>query len=200
MLLLTTLFGCAKKVKLTIDGTVPSSQTTLYLIVNEDTANARQIPINDGKFSVSLKVDKNDIIRLHDSKQWPERSPFVLIPDSRHITVDGLDYRIEGSPLSQRLQAAVDMVRRASPEGFHVDVFSEDKEAWAEARAMERKMREQMLAEQRQIIESIIRDNRDNIIPAWIVYCYPELVEPVMPGLTLDEPKWANHPVLQKKK
>ena len=43
---LTTL--TAKKVELTIDGTVSPGQTTLYLIINEDIEHARLLPINDG--------------------------------------------------------------------------------------------------------------------------------------------------------
>ena len=199
MLMLTTLFGCAKKQKLTIDGTVPSWQSNLYIIVNEDTANAQRVPLVDGKFSVTLNVDKNAFIRLHESKNWPERSFFVLIPDSRHITVDGSDFRIEGSPMSQRLQAAVDLVRRTSPESFHVDVFSDDPDAWAEARATERSMRAQMEEEQREVIDKIIQENRKNIIPAWIVYCYPEQVEPLMSMYSQSSLKWTKHPILQKK-
>ena len=197
-LMLATMFGFAKKVKLTIDGTVRPSQTTLYLIVNEDTANAQVIPINDAQFSVNIKVDKDAFIRLDDKKNRPERSEFVLIPDSRHITVDGRSERITGSPLSMSLQAAMSLVRQSSPEGFHIDVFSQDKEAWEEARERERSMRAHMLEVQRQTIVDIIRDNRDNIIPAWLVYCYPSEVEPILPGLTQDAPKWASHPVLKK--
>ena len=78
----------AKKVKVTIDGTVSPSQTKLYLIINEDTANAQLLPIKDAKFSVTIKVDRNAFIRLHDYKEWPERSAFVLIPDSKHIAIN----------------------------------------------------------------------------------------------------------------
>ena len=59
----------AKKVKVTIDGTVSPSQTKLYLIINEDTANAQLLPIKDAKFSVTIKVDRNAFIRLHDYKE-----------------------------------------------------------------------------------------------------------------------------------
>lgn len=200
MLMLTTLFGCAKKQKLTIDGTVASWQSSIYLIVNEDTANAQRVPLDNGKFSVKLTVDKDAFIRLGDSKEWPERSYFVLIPDSRHITVDGNDYRIEGSPMSQRLQAATDLVRRTSPEGFHVDVFTDDPKAWAEAHEQERSMRARMEAEQREVINDIIQENSKNIIPAWLVYCYPELVEPLMSLYSETSLKWTKHPILQKKK
>ena len=61
---LTTL--TAKKVELTIDGTVSPGQTTLYLIINEDIEHARLLPINDGRFSVTVTVDANAFVRLHD--------------------------------------------------------------------------------------------------------------------------------------
>ena len=197
-LMLTTMFGFAKKVKLTIDGTVSPSQTTLYLIVNEDTANAQVVPVNDARFSVDIKVDRDAFIRLHDSKKWPKSSQFVLIPDSRHITVDSQSGRITGSPMSQRLQAALELVQQASPEGFHIDVFSQDKAAWEEARERERSMRAQMEAQQLKMLLEVINDNRTNNSPAWMVFCFPNLVEPVLPGLTQDSPKWASHPVLKK--
>ena len=119
----------AKTVKVTIDGTVPPSQTKLYLIINEDTANARLLPIKDCRFSTTVKVDRDAFIRLHDSKKWPEYSAFVLIPDSKHITVDWNSGAISGSPMSQMLKAACKEIRDSSPEGFHIDVFSEDPEA-----------------------------------------------------------------------
>ena len=90
--------GCAKKVKVTIDGTVSPTQTILYLIINEDTAHAQRLPIKDARFSVTVKVDRDAFIRLHDWKEWPERSVFVLIPDSRHITIDWNKGTITGSP------------------------------------------------------------------------------------------------------
>ena len=71
----------ARKVKVTIDGTMVSSDTRIYLIVNEDTANAQILPIDNHQFSVTVTVDRNAFIRLHDYKEWPERSAFVLIPD-----------------------------------------------------------------------------------------------------------------------
>ena len=93
----------AKKVKVTIDGRVSPSQTKLYLIINEDTANAQLLPIKDAKFSVTVKVDRDAFVRLHDYKQWPERSVFVLIPDSKHITIDWNTGSITGSQQSSEL-------------------------------------------------------------------------------------------------
>ena len=127
----------AKKVKVTIDGMVSPSQTRLYLIINEDTANAQLIPIKDAKFSVTIKVDRDAFIRLHDYKQWPERSQFILIPDSKHITIDWDRGTIKGSEKSLELQIACRLIRDESPEGFHVDVFTDDPEAWREARLTE---------------------------------------------------------------
>ncbi len=199
-LLLITLGVCAKKVRLTIDGTTSPSQTTLYLIVNEDTAHAIRVPIVDAKFSVQVKVDANAIIRLHDWKQWPERSVFVLIPDSRHITINTWNGDIQGSPMSQRMRAAIDAVNKASPEGFHIDVFSEDPEEWARAREIGRSMREQMELEQREVIRTMIMDNQDNLIPAWLVYCHPRLVEDWIPFLLKTNPRWAKHPIMEKVK
>ena len=200
-LLLVTLSSCAKKVKVTIDGTLSPTQKTLWLIINEDTANAQLIPIQDAKFSVTVKVDNEAYIRLHDWKEWPERSAFVLIPDSKHITIDWRTGSIEGSFASKRLKAACDMVKREGPGNFHIDVFSDDKEAWAEARAKERAIRLQMEQRQRDVFRQLVIDNRYNEIPAWLVYCYPEFVTPdLMAEVTREiEPEWMSHPILKKK-
>ena len=199
-LVVIVLSACAKKVKLTIDGTTSPSQTNLYLIINEDTANAQRIPINDAKFSVTVEVDKNDFIRLHDYKDWPERSPFVLIPDSRHITINTWNGTIEGSPMSLRLQKAVKDIRDAGPGSFHIDVFSEDQKAWEEARIRERAIRAKMEEEQRQVIREIMLENKDNYIPAWIIVCFPEQTDMYLDEVTKGSPKWMKHPVLMKKK
>lgn len=199
-LVVIVLSACAKKVKLAIDGTTSPSQTTLYLIINEDTANAQLIPINDAKFSVTVEVDKNDFIRLHDYKDWPERSPFVLIPDSRHITINTWNGTIEGSPMSQRLQDAMKAIRDAGPGTFHIDVFSEDPKVWEEARVQERAIRAKMEEEQRLIIRNVMLDNKDNNIPAWIVFCFPEQTYMYLDEVTKGSPKWMKHPVLMKKK
>ena len=190
----------AKKVKVTIDGTVSPTQTKLYLIINEDTANAQLLPIVDAKFSVTVKVDDNDIIRLHDWKEWPERSVFVLIPDSKHITINIWDGSIKGSPKSQKMREAIDRVRKTGPNGFHIDVFSDNQEEWARAREQERRIRAQMEDEQRKEVLETIKENGDNAIASWIAYCYAD----IFPG-GLDEiargqqPKWRNHPIFQGK-
>ena len=190
----------AKKVKVTIDGTLSPTQTTLYLIVNEDTAHAQRVPINDARFSVTIKVDRNAFIRLHDYKDWPERSAFVLIPDSRHITIDWNTGSIKGSEQSQQLQAICKQIRSASPEGFHIDVFTDDPEAWRAAQAQGQSIRESMLEEQKKLAKQLMLDNKDNLACAWIVYCFPQLLEgEISAMLEHMKPKWVNHPVLKAK-
>ena len=197
MLAITT--SCAKSVNLTIDGVVWSSQTSLYLIINEDTANARIVPVTDGRFSVSVKVDSHAFVRLHDSKSRPESSYAVLIPDSRHISFNVEDGTIEGSPLSQKLHEAIRQVRLASPEGFHIDVFSDNEEAWAEARETEKSVRASMEENQRKIILKLIDDNKDNIIPAWIAYCYSKNFHGGIDEMTKGAKyKWLKHPILNR--
>lgn len=197
-LIMVALSVCAKKVKLTIDGTTSRSQTTLYLVVNKDTANAQRIPVNDAKFSVTVKVDKNDFIRLLDNKQRPDRGGFVLIPDNHHITVDIWDGKVEGSPMSQRLQNAVRAIQSAGPGTFHIDVFSEDPKAWEEARAQESAIRAKMEEQQRELVRKVMLENKDNNIPAWILYCFPELAYKYLDEVTKDSPKWMRHPLLIK--
>ena len=192
----------AKKVKVTIDGTVYPTQTKLYLIINEDTANAQLLPIKDAKFSVTVKVDRDAFIRLHDWKEWPERSVFVLIPDSRHITIDWRTGTITGSKQSQELQTVCKDISNAGPGSFHIDVFSDDPEAWRQARIQEQSIREAMLKEQKQHAKELLRDNKDNLACAWIVYCFPELLEGEVAAMLEEmktKPKWVNHPILKKK-
>ncbi|MBR7049757.1 MAG: hypothetical protein IKI16_07905, partial [Prevotella sp.] len=63
-LLVVFLSASAKKLKVTIDGTARPSQESIYLIVNEDTATALLVPVNEGKFKVTVKVNEDDYIRL----------------------------------------------------------------------------------------------------------------------------------------
>lgn len=199
--IVTVVTGHAKKVKVTIDGTLSPTQTTLYLIVNEDTAHAQLLPIKDAKFSTTVKVDRNAFIRLHDWKEWPERSVFVLIPDSRHITIDWNTGEIKGSKKSQKLQALCKEIRQASPEGFHIDVFSDDRDAWREAQERANTIRQSMLEEQKQIAKGVMLENKDDIYAVWIAYCFPELFEGELNAI-IDSmrPRWANHPLLQKRR
>ena len=198
VLIVVALSAYAKKVKLTIDGTTLPSQTTLYLIINNDTANAQRVPVNDKKFSVTVEVDKNDFIRLQDNKGRPDRGDFVLIPDSHHITVDMWDGIVEGSPMSQNLHKIVRGIRSAGPGTFHIDVFSEDPKAWEEARAQERAIRAKMEEQQRELVRKVMSENKDNNIPAWILYCFPELAYKYLDEVTKDSPKWMRHPILMK--
>ena len=193
--------GCAKKVKVTIDGTVSPTQTTLFLIINEDTAHAQRLPIKDAKFSVTVTVDRDAFIRIHDWKEWPERSVFVLIPDSRHITIDWNKGTIEGSPQSLKLQAACRQIRDLSQEGFHIDVFTDDPEAWREARERANSIRSSMLAQQKEVAKRVMMENKDDISAVWIAYCFPQLLEGELNAM-IDhmKPQWANHPLLNKKK
>ena len=199
-LLLAALTISAKTVKVTIDGTLSSYISKLYLIIDEDTANAQFVPIKDGKFSVTVKVDRNSFIRLYENKKWPERAFFVLIPDSKHITVNQPAGTIEGSPLSSELKMTLDMINREGPGNFHIDVFSQDKEAWAQARAQERQIRSRMEESQKQLIRRMIEVNSNNNIPAWIALCFKNLfpggIDEMAQGKSV---KWRNHPVLKGK-
>lgn len=192
----------ARKVKVTIDGTMVSSDTRIYLIVNEDTANAQILPIDNHQFSVTVTVDRNAFIRLHDYKEWPERSAFVLIPDSRHIAINWNSGDIRGSRQSQKLKNACKEIKDASPEGFHIDVFSENPEDWHRAQEHEQALREGMLMEQKRVFEQQMRANKNNYICAWLVYCFPQLLEGetgAMLEQTKPKPKWMNHPILKAK-
>ena len=191
----------AKKVKVTIDGTVSPSQTKLYLIINEDTANAQLLPIKDAKFSVTIKVDRDAFIRLHDYKEWPERSVFVLIPDSKHITINWNTGEISGSKQSKELQTLCKQIRDAGPNGFHIDVFSDDPEAWRQAHIREAAIREDMMNQQKKIAKETMLENKDKIYGAWIMYTFPELLEGELSAMIGHmKPKWANHPILKAKK
>lgn len=204
LLILGALFfgvqtASAKKVKVTIDGTVSPSQTRLFLIINEDTANAMRVPIQDGRFSVTVKVEKDAFIRLSDYKQWPERSAFVLIPDSKHITVDWRTGRIEGSPMSLELAAALDAIRHEDPYGFHIDIFTDDPEARAQAAEQQRMIYQEMEARHRAIILETIDKNSANNIPAWVYFCYHSKLD--LPFRFFAEgaaPKWTKHAVLAR--
>jgi len=191
----------AKKVKVTIDGTVSPSQTKLYLIINEDTANAQLLPIKDAKFSVTIKVDRDAFIRLHDYKEWPERSVFVLIPDSKHITINWNTGEISGSKQSKELQTLCKQIRDAGPNGFHIDVFSDDPEAWRQAHIREAGIREDMMNQQKKIAKETMLENKDKIYGAWIMYTFPELLEGELSAMIGHmKPKWSNHPILKAKK
>ena len=199
-LILVAVTACAKKVRLTIDGTTYPTQTSLYLIINEDIENAQELPITDGRFSVNVEVERDAFVRIHDYKEWPERSVFVLIPDSRHITIDWRNGTIEGSAMSKKLQTACREVTKESPEGFHIDVFSDDQEAWARAREAEKSIREKMQLEEVKAIERVIKENKNNNIPAWIVYCHHSLLEGPF-RYVIDENKnhkWAKHTIIRK--
>ena len=62
-MMLTMITASAKKVTVTIDGTVYRTQEKIYLIVDEDTANAVVVPVQNGQFTVTTTVDANSIIR-----------------------------------------------------------------------------------------------------------------------------------------
>lgn len=197
LLLAVAAGASAKKVKVTIDGTAYPN-TRLYLIVNEDTANAQLLDTREGKFSVTLKVDKDAFIRIHDYKDWPERSAFVIIPDSKHITMNWRNGEISGSEMTQKLRLVMDAIKKESPEGFHIDVFSEDKEEWARAREMGERIRMKMEIEQRELIYKSIHENEDTNIPAWIYFCYKSMIGMSPETLTAGKsPKWLNHPIIK---
>ena len=202
-LIAVTFVACAqaKKVKVTIDGTMVPSETRIYLIVNEDTANAQIVPVDNHQFSVTVTVDRNAFIRLHDYKEWPERSAFVLIPDSRHIAINWDARDIKGSKLSQKLKDACKTIRDASPEGFHIDVFSDNPEDWKRAREHEEALRKGMLEEQKTLFKQQMHANRSNYICAWLAYCFPQLLEGETDIMfnNKKKPLWMNHPILKAK-
>ena len=65
------------------------------------------------------------------------RAAAVLIPDSKHITVDTDNRLIQNSGKSKELRRLCMEMESNSPENFHVDVFSQDPQAWKDARKHE---------------------------------------------------------------
>ena len=198
MILTGVMSVSAKKIKVTIDGKTYPNQSRLYMIVNEDTANAQLIPIQNGQFSVTLKVDNNAFIRLHEYKEWPERSVFVLIPDSKHITIDWNTGNITGSEKSNQLSVVTHFIRDLDADNFHIDVFSDRKEDWDRAREKGQMIRNQMQMKQRDVIVESMRENVDNDIPAWLYFCYHNRIEDIpIEAMTIGKnPKWLHHKVM----
>ena len=183
--------------KVTIDGT--SSSERMYLIINEDTEHAQLLDIQDGKFSVTVNVDRNTFIRLQESKNFPRRAAAVLIPDSKHITVDTDNRLIQNSGKSKELRRLCMEMESNSPENFHVDVFSQDPQAWKDAREHEKSIHESMLNSQRETFKQLLLEDKNNIMLAWLAYCYPEMMEGELQAMVdAMKPKWSSHPILKK--
>lgn len=205
MLMLVALTAAAKKVKVTIDGFVPKHQEQVCIIVNEDLDNIMEVPVNDGRFTVKMKIDADAFIRIYEGgylKNYPDRAYFILIPDSKHITVnttDPFNYTIEGSEMSEKLQQAIRKARQNSPEGFHIDVFSDDPQAWADAKAAQESTWKMMRDEQMKDITTVINDNKSNIIPVWMIYIYGRgEYGPQVKSFLKDNSKWGKHILMQK--
>ena len=64
-----------------------------------------------------------------------------------------------------------------SPENFHIDVFSQDPQAWKEAREHENALHESMRNSQRETFKRLLLKDKHNIMLAWLAYCYPEIME-----------------------
>lgn len=198
-LLVVFLSASAKKLKVTIDGTASPSQQTLYLIVNEDTAKAQLISVNEGKFTVTVKVNEDDFIRLSENKERPTPSSVVIMADERNISVDMESRTVKGSYMTDKLRAAIKRIENAGPGHFHIDVFTDDPKAWEEAKTQERMMREEMKEQQRLCARQVLEDERYNDIPAWIVIVFPEQVSPWLDKYIEEESMWLEHPVRKKK-
>jgi hypothetical protein len=198
-LLVVFLSASAKKLKVTIDGTASPSQQTLYLIVNEDTAKAQLISVNEGKFTVTVKVNEDDFIRLSENKERPTPSSVVIMADERNISVDMESRTVKGSYMTDKLRAAIKRIENAGPGHFHIDVFTDDPKAWEEAKTQERMMREEMKEQQRLCARQVLEDERYNDIPAWIVIVFPEQVSPWLNKYIEEESMWLEHPVRKKK-
>ena len=198
-LLVVFLSASAKKLKVTIDGTASPSQQTLYLIVNEDTAKAQLISVNEGKFTVTVKVNEDDFIRLSENKERPTPSSVVIMADERNISVNMETGTVKGSYMTDKLRAAIKRIENAGPGHFHIDVFTDDPKAWEEAKTKERMMREEMKEQQRLCARQVLEDERYNDIPAWIVIVFPEQVFPWLDKYIEEESLWLEHPVRKKK-
>jgi len=198
-LLVVFLSASAKKLKVTIDGTASPSQQTLYLIVNEDTAKAQLISVNEGKFTVTVKVNEDDFIRLSENKERPTPSSVVIMADERNISVNMESRTVKGSYMTDKLRAAIKRIENAGPGHFHIDVFTDDPKAWEEAKTQERMMREEMKEQQRLCARQVLEDERYNDIPAWIVIVFPEQVSPWLNKYIEEESMWLEHPVRKKK-
>ena len=184
--------------KVTIEGTASKSER-IYLIINEDTENAQLLPIQNGKFKVTVNVDRNAFIRLQNTKDNPRRAAAVLIPDSKNITVYVDNQLILDSDKSQELNHLLMQMESNSPESLHVDVFSQDPQAWKDAREHENALREGMRNSQRDAVKELLMKDKNNIILAWIAYCYPEVMEGELQAMVdAMKPKWISHPILQK--
>ena len=197
IMIVLAFMTAAQGKKVTIEGT--SSSERIYLIINEDTEHALLLDIQDGKFSVTVNVNRNAFIRLQESKTFPRRAAAVLIPDSKHIIVDTDNQLIQNSGKSKELKILCIEMESNSPENFHIDVFSQDPQAWKEAREHENALHESMRNSQRDTFKRLLLKDKHNIMLAWLAYCYPEIMEGELQAMVdAMKPKWINHPILKK--
>ncbi len=196
----TTLTACAKAIDVTIEGTHYDYVEEVYLIVNEDTAHAQRVPLKDGHFKTTIRVNRNDFIRISRSKYLDKETRNVVIADSKSITVNLYMGTVEGSEQSKLLNDCLLEIERSGPGTFHIDYFGDDPAVWEKIRADEQATRKRMEMHQQEIIRQKIIDNADNLIPAWLVRTQTDIPTEILNKATKGKPKWMKHPILTGKK
>ena len=212
LLLFVALTASAKKVKVTIEGYNIDWNTDVRVIVNENIDEFHHADIKEGRFSITLKVEKGAFIRLALYKTEPmtngarrvirdfskdSRQGMVVVAEGGKVRINYQNNNVKGSTLSRKLQERRHILQdidkqirelQEYPRGLHLT------REQIEAREREVvKLREA----QQQFLDRFIKEDASTPLPAWYMRNYPIAAEGAACKQAVQQKAaWLKHPIL----
>lgn len=201
LLMCTTLVVNAQEVESVVSGTAPAESKVVYFIKNHETKKQDSVAVTGGKFTYTIKAEKNTFVDVGDGKTW-----IAFVADGTITTVDLVKKTVTGSEVSLKWNEYTTKMRDIT--GQISDIYSQYRKLKADTKAdhkaeldaMDAKM--DALDKQSEALNATtIATNSDNVIPAAIIsmnyygMSFEQLKEALDPAKV-----YVSHPLLARAK
>ena len=193
----------AQDVAFTVEGTAPQGVDTLYVFYNGQMNEAQPIAAKEGKFEVKGNQPAETFITVAASNQLMVAA---VIDGTKTINIDLVNKKVGGSELNEKLNtyyAKMSVIEKKmndlAPEWQKLR-GDKTEEGKTKMKALEQKI-DAVEAEQNAEIAAFCKENKDNVLPAYILsdsfygFEFAKLKELCNPSTA-----YYNHPMMRRPK
>lgn len=193
----------AQDVAFTVEGTAPQGVDTLYVFYNGQMNEAQPIAAKEGKFEVKGNQPAETFITVAASNQLMVAA---VIDGTKTINIDLVNKKVGGSELNEKLNtyyAKMSVIEKKmndlAPEWQKLR-GDKTEEGKTKMKALEQKI-DAVEAEQNAEIATFCKENKDNVLPAYILsdsfygFEFAKLKELCDPSTA-----YYNHPMMRRPK
>lgn len=161
----------AEKINVTIKGTASPNSKSVEVFVNADRRSAATVSVTNNAFTYTASVEKESFLTIVEDGS---KNIAWAVADGNSVTVDMLKASASGTVLTDKLNMVCDSVNKYSKSENECRKIAKEETDEVKAALLRTKAREYRRT-YRNILDSAIENNKDNCLPAALMFLYAGL-------------------------